>query len=636
MTQSNTRSTRPGSIRARSFFPELRTLTTGFTAAALLAASLGMRAQATATPDAAQPGVDTPASAAPATGAQTTGTTPAVNPQGTIDVTNQKSAKTRKQKEDKVVASKDTRQEDKKTKKDNSLVGMDSKLPDKALYDKAEDAVKHGRYDVARLLLQDLLNTYQESQYMMRAKLAIADSWYQEGGTAALTQAEQEYKDFITFFPNAPEAAEAQMRVGDIYFRQMDKPDRDNSNTVKAEQEYRLMLQQFPDSPLVPQAQQRLRDVQETLASREAETADFYITRQNWAAAIARYQTVVDSYPLYSHMDDVLIALGDANEAQARFYRDAKMPGLPAASRERLISLYEHKAAASYTKVVLEHSAAPHVEDARDRLVGMGLPIPTPTPEQAAASLALENSRGQYTLSKRAIALFLHQADTVPAATIGAPSLEDPKTVSAPSVFKQSMADFNTAVNTPAAAPLTPNPAAAAAAAAAPAQNPAAAPAAAAPLEFQSVPAAAAGSGNGSATSESVAAPATTSSGTAVGGIEIIQPTSGSQAPATPPSSPPAFPGTATPAATPAATPTQTSNFTGGIQPVGPPNATPLAPIEKAAPAPDAVNDAAARPQPEAEAPPANGKKPKPAFDKADESSSKHKKKKGLAKLNPF
>ena len=58
---------------------------------------------------------------------------------------------------------------------------------------------------------------------------------------------------------------------------------------------------------------------------------------------------------------------------------------------------------AAYRKVVLEHSAAPHVEDARDRLVGMGLPVPTPTPEQVAASEALENSRGQYTLSKRAV-----------------------------------------------------------------------------------------------------------------------------------------------------------------------------------------------------------------------------------------
>ena len=195
---------------------------------------------------------------------------------------------------DKVVQSKDTKKELAKEKK---IAPVDAGLPDKVLYDKALDATKRGHFDVARLDLQTLLNTYPDSQYQMKAKLAIADSWYKEGGTAALTQAEQEYKDFITFFPNAPEAAEAQMRVGDIYFRQMDKPDRDYSKATHAEEEYRLMLQQFPESTLVPQAKQRLREVQEVMATRESAVAAFYATHNNWPATIARYQTVVDTYP---------------------------------------------------------------------------------------------------------------------------------------------------------------------------------------------------------------------------------------------------------------------------------------------------------------------------------------------------
>ncbi len=133
------------------------------------------------------------------------------------------------------------------------------------------EATKHGHFDVARLDLQTLLNTYPDSQYQMQAKLAIADSWYREGGTAALTQAEAEYADFRVFFPNAPEAAEAQMRIGDIYFRQMDKPDRDYAKAMHAEEEYRRMLTDYPDSTLVPEAKQRLREVQEALATREAE-----------------------------------------------------------------------------------------------------------------------------------------------------------------------------------------------------------------------------------------------------------------------------------------------------------------------------------------------------------------------------
>src|ERR1019366_8473894 len=153
----------------------------------------------------------------------------------------------------------------------NPLANVASKQPDKALFDKAMIALKKGRFDVARLDLQTMLNTYADSEYRMRAKLAVGDTWFKEGGAAALTQAEAEYKDFITFFPQAPEAAEAQMKVGDIYYQQMEKPDRDYTNAQNAEREYRNMINMFPDSSLVPRAKQKLRDVQEVMAEREAD-----------------------------------------------------------------------------------------------------------------------------------------------------------------------------------------------------------------------------------------------------------------------------------------------------------------------------------------------------------------------------
>ena len=545
-------------------------------------------------------------------------------------------------KDEKVVLSKDSRKLLKRDKKDkiNQLAGIDAKLPDKALYDKAEDAVKHGHFDVARLDLQTLLNTYPDSQFQMRAKLAIADSWYKEGGSAALTQAEQEYKDFITFFPNAPEAAEAQMRVGDIYFKQMDKPDRDYTKTKQAEQEYRLMMQQFPDSPLVPQAKQRLREVQETLANRETGIADFYAGHGNMAASIARYQTVVDTYPLYSRMDEVLIGLGDAYEAQAKLVRGWRMKEDVKAQLEKV---YDDQASAAYRKVVLEHSAAPHVEDARDRLAAMNLPIPTPSPEQAAASAALENSRGQYTLSKRATMLVMHQANTVPAASIGEPPLEDAKPTLAPTIVNNAAAAYQAAIN-PGSAPRsgTPLPATGAGEAAPDAQTPQPA----APVSFQDVPApgsAAAAPAVGAVQPGTTAAPA--GGGTSMG-IEIV-PSSGAGSggstsrPAN--GAPPAFPSDtqATPAtgapATPAtqATPAGQSGLTNPLAPVGPPNTTALAPIQKPDAAPDTVNEAKPGTQ-TAQTAPANGKKQKPAFYKDTESSNKHKKKKGAGKLNPF
>jgi outer membrane protein assembly factor BamD len=588
-------------------------------------------------------------SAAPAAQTQDAAQPPAATPAPDIAISNQKPARGKARKQDeKVVEAKDSRRADKKTAKTISLAGKDTKLPDKALYDKAQDAIKHGHFDVGRIDLQTLLNTYPESQYMMQSKLAIADSWFKEGGTAAMTQAEQEYKDFITFFPNAPEAAEAQMRVGDIYFRQMDKPDRDYSKMQQAEQEYRLMLQQFPDSPLVPQAKQRLREVQEAMATRESYIADFYASHQNTNAAIARYQTIVDSYPLYSHMDEVLIGMGDQYELMAHNLRvipvctpHPTMRCLPEGSKAQLLKIYDGYAQDAYDRVVLEHSASAHVEDARDRLVGMNLPIPTPTQQEVAASTALENSRGQYTLSTRAIGLFTHSADTVPAATIGEPPLEDPKATLAPEIMHRAQQDLTNALNPNAARP------AAAVASTAPAADEApvspAAAASSAPLSLDNVPTAtSANTSSPVESSVSEASPASPSSGGTGVGIQIVQPSGNQSAPATPGNT--AFPGT-TPASGSDPAPQQPNQSpaaqnpanNGGLAPVGPPTNQQLAPVEHADQAPDAVNEVKPGSQPQQTASTDNGKKnPKPVYDSAQESSSKNKKKKGLKKLNPF
>src|SRR2546430_12307004 len=198
----------------------------------------------------------------------------------------------------------------------NPLANVGSKQPDKVLFDRAMDAMKHNRFDVARLTLETMINTYPDSEYIARAKLAVADSWYAEGGSTSLSQAEIQYKDFITFFPNMPEAAEAQLKVANIHYRQMEKPDRDYTHARRAEDEYRQLILQFPDSKLVPQAEQRLREVQEVLAEREFRIGRFYFMRESWMASIARLKTVADSYPLYSNADEALYMIGSAYERQ--------------------------------------------------------------------------------------------------------------------------------------------------------------------------------------------------------------------------------------------------------------------------------------------------------------------------------
>ena len=552
---------------------------------------------------------------------------PAVAPRKVKAPATDKKAKEHVAKDERDVQSKDTRAELRRQQKYNPLIGKDANLPDKQLYDKALEQEKKGHFDVARLDLQTLLNTYPDSKYLMRSKLAVADCWFKEGGSAAMAQAEQEYGDFITFFPNQPEAAEAQMRMGDIYLKQMDVPDRDYAKALKAEDQYRTMLKTYPDAPkdILAQATQKLRDVQEVLAQREFDLGQFYALHNNFPAAIARYQTVVDTYPLFSHMDDTLIGIGDAYESEAKIVRaQVQMPEGP---RARLEQEYDGKAAAAYRAVVLEHAAAPHAEDAKERLTTMNLPLPQPTAEQVAASDALEGSRAQYTMRKRLELLMVRKPDTVTAAQLGAPPLEDAKPTTAPTIVHNIEADYISAFHPGAATPATEAAAASADNTPAPAQPTAAPAGAGTPLTLSDVGSTTEGERATGTVTE--AAPAG-GGGTRVGGsgaslgVDVLTP------------------GTMTGSAVgdrasdrPAATGKADANF--GIAAPARPDNTPLPAAEGPTVAPDAVNEAQGLTQPAAQTKAPNQKKnPKPEFDKNDESSSKHKKKKGIDKVNPF
>ena len=78
----------------------------------------------------------------------------------------------------------------KSKKKKDAAAADDSAGPDKTLYDRAIVDVRKGRHEVGRLNLQTLINTYDSSEFLAKAKLAIADSWFREGGAHGLAQAE--------------------------------------------------------------------------------------------------------------------------------------------------------------------------------------------------------------------------------------------------------------------------------------------------------------------------------------------------------------------------------------------------------------------------------------------------------------
>ena len=229
--------------------------------------------------------------------------------------------------------------------------------PDKILYQRSIAEIDHGRFDVGRLTLQTLLNTYPDSEYLAKAKLAIANSYYQQGGASGLTESESEYKDFITFFPTAPEAPMAQFRVGMGHFRMMGKPDRDRTQARLAEAEFKEFLLKYSDSPLMPRVKARLREVQEVLAEGEYNIARFYYEKQANPAAKSRFQEIVDRYPSFSMADRACWFL-------AQTYQRMK-------NTKAAIPYYD--------RILTDYPLSPVADDAKHELASLHQPIPQPT-----------------------------------------------------------------------------------------------------------------------------------------------------------------------------------------------------------------------------------------------------------------
>ena len=319
-------------------------------------------------------------------------------------------------------------------KVNNPLANVGSKQPDKVLFDRAMDAMKHNRFDVARMTLQTLINTYPDSEFIARAKLAVADSWYAEGGSTALQQAEIEYKDFKTFFPNMPEAAEAQLKVANIHYQEMEKPDRDYTHAMRAEEEYRALIQEYPDSKLVPQAKQRLREVQEVLAQREFNIGRFYYLRQTYPAAIARLKTLVDRYPLYSGADEALYLLGQTYEGEIEMVR--KNPRANEVAKGKMIEELTKEAAAAYSRIITRYPAMDRAVDAKTRLEALHQPIPRPTRKALAENQKEQASRQGPTMMSTMMSGLEKHPDVSQAAHHGEPTMVDPEPLTATGVVR--------------------------------------------------------------------------------------------------------------------------------------------------------------------------------------------------------
>ena len=218
--------------------------------------------------------------------------------------------------------------------------------PDQLLLDRGNAALKERSWTRARTYFSELLESYPQSPLRAEAKLGVGDSYLGENNSASNVYAQNEYREFLAFYPTNPRADYAQMQLGMVHFNQMLNPQRDQTETKEAIKEFQVFIERYPRSPLINQVRQRLREAKDRLADWNLQVGNFYLSIRNYPGAESRYRDLLKDDPEYVRKDSLYFHLAELLEKTNR-----AAEALP--YYERLLNEYEQ---------------SEHLEEARRRV----------------------------------------------------------------------------------------------------------------------------------------------------------------------------------------------------------------------------------------------------------------------------
>jgi outer membrane protein assembly factor BamD len=238
---------------------------------------------------------------------------------------------------------------------------------DLELYRQGVDAIRKGNFDEGRILLNTMINTYSDSPMIKMSKISIADSYYLQGGSKGLAQAEVEYRDWIQFFPDDPLADETMLKIAEVHLKQVMAADRDTTHARLAERQLKDLMRRYPNTDSKEQVEQLMNQVQEILAMHELKVARFYFDiRESAQAAQMRTEEILNKYPNFSRFDEALYLHARAMEIQ----EDTET-----ASRD-------------LARIVASHPHSEFAERAKETLKKWGKSVPDSDPAKVAEAPA--------------------------------------------------------------------------------------------------------------------------------------------------------------------------------------------------------------------------------------------------------
>ena len=183
---------------------------------------------------------------------------------------------------------------------------------DKYLMERATELAAKKKWFQAREYYRELVDNYPQSNYRPDAKLGLGDTYLGEKSPESLVMAQNEFREFLTFYPTNSRADYAQYKLGLAHHEQMRAPQRDQTETREAIREFEVFLQTYPNSQLVGEVRAKLREAKDRLGESDYRVGLFYFRAKWYPGAIDRFKNLLERDPEYTFRDAVYFHLGES------------------------------------------------------------------------------------------------------------------------------------------------------------------------------------------------------------------------------------------------------------------------------------------------------------------------------------
>ncbi|OXX55634.1 outer membrane protein assembly factor BamD [Vibrio sp. V12_P9A6T4] len=177
-------------------------------------------------------------------------------------------------------------------------------VPPSELYSEAQTSLQSGNWLTAIQKLEALDSRYPFGAYSEQVQLDLIYAYYKNDDLAlGLATIERftrlnpthEKMDWVLYMRGLTHMAQDRNFMHDLF--NVDRADRDPEPVKAAFADFKKLLQRYPKSPYAEDAHKRLFALKNRLAEYDLATADFYLRRESWIAAINRAQELQKTYP---------------------------------------------------------------------------------------------------------------------------------------------------------------------------------------------------------------------------------------------------------------------------------------------------------------------------------------------------